>query len=261
MSLVGTSMAERGVVLIELADPATRNALTSDLVADLRAAFADFAMDTAQRVAILTGQGETFSSGGNTKAMGSARPQPLQRKEQMWSGIQALIRDLESSDKPVLAAINGPAIGAGADLAWHADIRFMAEEAWLRAGYVDLAVVPGAGAAWTLPRLVGTSMALELLWTGRRVEATEALAFGLVSRVVPRIRLLEECVDLAAAIAAKPQPAVRLVKRMVRQGSTGSLAAALDLASSHFAVLQESEDHAEALEALSERRPPSFQDR
>ncbi len=258
---VELSWPRPGVALIEIADPETRNALTAETVAGLETVLAAYDDDPAGKAAVLTGRGPVFCSGGNTKAMGSARPKPLARKEAMWRGLQALLRGLHALDKPLIAAVNGPAVGAGADLALHCDIRYVAETAYLRTGYIDLGLVPGAGAAWLLPRLVGTSRALELLWTGRRVDAAEALELGLASRVVPVDELLDASLDLAATIATKPAHVVRLVKRMVRDGASMPIGAALDLASSHFAVLQETEDHAEGVAALRERRDPRFQDR
>lgn len=261
MSGVIVSVPRAGVVLWELHDADTRNALTPEVVADLRAAVETFEREPLQRVAVLTGRGTVFCSGGNTKAMGAARPRPLERKQAMWSNIQRLIRDMAALDKPVIAAVNGPAVGAGADLALHADIRLMADDAWLRLSYVDLGVVPGGGAAWTLPRLLGTSRALELLWTGRKIDAGEAAESGLVSRVTASADLLPTTFNLAEEIASKPMASIQLIKRMVRQAADSSLPAALDLASSHFAVLQETDDHAEAIEAIRERRPPRFRDR
>ena len=170
------------------------------------------------------------------------------------------MRQVDALDKPLLAAVGGPAVGAGADLALHADIRLMARTAYLRESYVDLGVVPGAGGAFVLPRLVGTSKALELLWTGRKIGAEEALELGLAARAVEADELIPAAMELAGSIAAKPLQVLQMLKRMVRASSSMPLGVALDLASSNFAVLQETSDHAEGIRALRERRSPDFHD-
>jgi enoyl-CoA hydratase/carnithine racemase len=263
MTDVDTVLVERprpGVMLIQLDDHATRNALTPSTVGTLRATLADADADPAVKVVVLTGRGSVFCSGGNTKGMGQARPRPLERKRAMWSNVQRMFQEIHRLDMPLLVAINGPAVGAGVDLALHADIRLMAETATLRASYVDLGVVPGGGGAHVLPRIVGTARALEILWTGRTVAATEAERLGIVSHVVPDGALLEAALDLAGTIASKPLQSLQLIKRMVHQSHDVPLDAALDAASSHFAMLQETDDHAEGIAALAQRRAPTFED-
>ncbi len=249
-----------GVLLLELDDPETKNALTAEMVTELRAAFASAATDPEAKVIVLTGRGRVFSSGGNTKTMGDARPRPLERKRYMWTHVQRLFREIHLVDAPLLVAINGTAVGAGVDLALHGDLRLMAAEASLRAGYIDLGVVPGGGGAHLLPRIVGQAKALEILWTGRSVDAAEAERIGIVSRVVAADTLLDTTLELAALIATKPAQSLQLIKRMVDQSFDVPLSAALDAASSHFAVLQETDDHAEGVDALRARRTPTFRD-
>jgi 2-(1,2-epoxy-1,2-dihydrophenyl)acetyl-CoA isomerase len=257
--VVSISAPDGGIQVVSLDDAPTRNALTTEVVTGLRTALAAAESDDGVKVVVITGTGNVFCSGGNTRAMGGERPTPLVRKQTLWGANQRLMRELHQMDKPVIAAINGPAIGAGADLALHADIRFIAETAYMSWTYINLGVVPGAGGAWALPRMVGEAMALELLGTGRRVEAIEAERLG-IARVAPDARLLDTARDLAASLADKPLQALQLVKRMVRQSPSSTLDAALDAASSHFAVLQETDDHAEAIAALREKREPDFTD-
>lgn len=246
-----------GIRVIALDDAPTRNALTADVLAGLQAEFAYAGDDDAVKVIVLTGTGEIFCSGGDTRGMGGQRPPPLARKQSLWRSNQRLMRQIRATDKPIIAAINGPAIGAGADLALHADIRLIAEGAYLQWSYVRLGVVPGAGGAWALPRLVGSSVALDLLWSGRRVDAGEATNLG-IARSVAADRLGEAAVDLAESFADQPTHALQLIKRMVQQSADIPFDAALDAASSHFAVLQETDDHQEAVLALREKRAPRF---
>lgn len=259
-SPVLTSAPVPGIRLITLDDASTRNALTSETVDLLLRSIREAEEEGAVKVVVLTGAGSTFSSGGNTRGMGQARPRPLARKESLWRQNQRLVRELHAMDKPIVAAINGPAIGAGADLALHADIRLIADDAYLRWSYINLAVIPGAGGAWVLPKLVGSSRALELLWSGRRIEAEEAVSLGIAQRSVPAAQLMNAAYDLAGSFADKPLQALRLIKRMVQQSASVPLDAALDAASSHFAVLQETDDHAEAVAAMREKREPRFSD-
>lgn len=249
-----------GIRLITLDDEPTRNALTSESVDLLLEAVRDAQEDDAVKALVLTGAASTFCSGGNTRGMGQTRPRPLDRKQRLWRQNQRLVRELHATDKPIIAAINGPAIGAGADLALHADIRLIGDGAYLRWSYINLGVIPGAGGAWILPKIVGSSRALELLWSGRPVEATEAVALGVAMRSVAQTRLLDTAYELAGSFVNKPLQALRLIKRMVQQSASASLEAALDAASSHFALLQETDDHAEAVAAMREKREPSFSD-
>ena len=260
MSVVRRSPAP-GVVVLTLDDPATRNALTTRMVDQLHRELDRRSRDAECRVVILTGSSSVFSSGGDTRRMGSSRLPPAERKEAMWSGIQSLVRKIDTFEKPLIAAVNGPAVGAGLDLALHCDLRLMADDTYIRAGYIDLAVVPGAGAAYILPRMIGTSRSLELLWTGRRIHSTEAHELGLIQAAVPPAELMERAVTLASTIADKPAHAVRLIKRLVRQPPSVPLATALDLASSHFSLLQETEEHAEGVSAARARRTPRFHKR
>jgi enoyl-CoA hydratase/carnithine racemase len=161
-------------------------------------------------------------------------------------------------EAPSIAAVNGPAIGAGCDLACMCDIRIASEKAQFAESFLKLGLVPGDGGAWLLPRIVGTSMAAELTYTGETLDAQRALACGLVSRVVPHEQLLPTARALAARIAGNPPQALRLSKRLLRESQHARLPDILELSAAFQAIVHESADHAEAVRAVLERRVPTF---
>ena len=161
-------------------------------------------------------------------------------------------------DKPVIAAINGAAIGAGLDLALAMDLRFAAASARFAETYVKVGLAPGAGGAHWLPRLVGSAKALELLWTGDAFDAAEAERIGLINRVLPDDELMPQTMALARRLADGPTLAIRAIKRLVRDGVGGDLRAGLDRASATYGVLGGTADHREAVQAFIEKRPPRF---
>lgn len=219
------------------------------------------------RVVVVTGAGKAFCAGGDVKAMREGKgflgqgdeerdtySTGLARKNSLWKLIQRVPLTLEQVDKPVIAAVNGDAIGAGNDMALMCDIRIAADTARFAESYVKLGIVPGDGGAYFLPRLVGMAKALELLFTGDLIDAQEALRINMVNRVVPADQLLDETYRLARKIAAQPPLAVQMIKRAAYQSATTDLRTALDLVSSHMAVVTETEDHLEAVKALLEKR-------
>jgi enoyl-CoA hydratase/carnithine racemase len=243
-----------GVRRLRIDDAEHRNALSPDVMDDLYADLESAADDPAVRVVLLAGTGDVFCAGGDTRRMGAARPGPLEKKDYLEHGVGRLARLLFTYDKPVIAAVNGPAVGAGMDLALWCDFRVGVATSYLRGGYIDLALPPGFGAAWLLRQLVGPAHALDILLTGRKVDAAEALALGLYTEVVAdQDALAARSLARAVALAAKPPAALRLTKRLVRQARDMHPFDSLDLASSHFGVLQESDEHAEAVRAMQER--------
>jgi enoyl-CoA hydratase/carnithine racemase len=164
----------------------------------------------------------------------------------------------EALEVPVIAAVNGPAIGAGCDLACMCDIRIAGESAKFAESFVKVGIVPGDGGAWLLPRAIGFSRATELALTGDMLSAEEALACGLVSRVVPDADLMTAARTVADKIAANPPHAVRMTKRLLRQSHTASLANILDMSAAMQAVAHATKDNDEAIDAFIERRSPNF---
>jgi len=159
---------------------------------------------------------------------------------------------------PVIAAVNGPAIGAGMDLTCMCDIRIASEKATFAESFVKVGIVPGDGGAWLLPRVVGMSKASEMAFTGDALTAQEALACGLVSRVVPHEALMVESYKLAERIAANPGGVLRMTKRLLREGERSTLESLLELSAGYQAIAHMSADHREAVRAFVEKRKPVF---
>jgi enoyl-CoA hydratase/carnithine racemase len=257
------SIARDGAILtITMNQPETRNALTGNTaVAEFVQACADIAQDTTVRAVILTATGPIFSSGGNVKDMArffgdTLSPEVI--REEYRNGIQRIPKALYNLDVPVICAINGPAIGAGLDLTCMCDIRIAAENATFAESFVKVGIVPGDGGAWLLPRVVGMSKASEMAFTGEALTAQEALACGLVSRVVPADALMAEARKLAAKIAANPGGVLRMTKRLLREGEHSSLESLLELSAGYQAIAHKTSDHVEAVRAFIEKRPPKF---
>lgn len=248
------------VLVITLNRPEKKNAFTPGMIDRWAHTLEQARTDPSVHVIVETGAGDAFCAGGDVGHMKERNESagPLARKSFLFEHIHRIALALEDLDKPVIAAINGPAVGAGLDLALMADIRFMAETARVSEGYIKVGLVPGDGGAYFLPRLVGVSRALELFWTGDFIDAPTALALGMVTHVVPQAQLMEETLKLAARIADGPPLAIRLTKRAVYQSLRADLRTALDLISSHLAVVSVSQDHAEGVKAFLEKRRPAF---
>ena len=159
---------------------------------------------------------------------------------------------------PTIAAVNGPAIGAGLDLVTMCDIRIASERATFAESFVKVGIVPGDGGAWLLPRAVGMAAASEMAFTGEALSATQALEYRLVSRVVPHETLLDEAMAIARKIAANPAGVLRMTKRLLREGERSSLESLLELSASYQAHAHQTADHHEAVNAFIEKRPPNF---
>ena len=210
---------------------------------------------------MLTGAGDkAFCSGIDLDSISNAHASltPLERKSQLHDEIHQVALALEALDKPVIASINGAAVGAGLDMALMCDLRIAARSARLSEGYIKVGLTPGDGGAYYLPRLVGTAKALELLLTGDMVCADEAHRIGLVNRVVDDAELGAATRVLAEQIAAAPPVTVRMIKRATYQSANADLRTSLDLISSHFAVVAATDDAAEALSAMRQKRVQTY---
>lgn len=254
---------DEGIVTLMINRAETRNPISDpDMVEAIVGALARLDADPAARVAIITGAGTAFSSGGNLKAMreggGLADRLGAITRGNYRHGIQRIPLAFEKLEVPVIAAVNGPAIGAGCDLACMCDMRIAGESARFAESFVKLGIVPGDGGAWLLPRVVGYSKACEMAFTGDALGAAEALACGLVSRVVPDAELLQTARDLARRIAANPPHAVRMTKRLMMESRHARLDTLLELSAALQALAHGTADHGEALEAMLAKRKPSF---
>lgn len=243
--------------------PAQRNPISGLDVVDAFVSLVDAAnFDIGVRAVIVTGAGPTFSAGGNIKEMAEQKGifggKPHQQRIGYKSGIQRIPRAIYDCDVPLIAAVNGPAIGAGCDLALMCDVRIASDSAFFAESFVKLGIIPGDGGAWLLPRAIGASRAAEMILTGDRIDAATALHWGLVSRVVPAETLLDAAHNLAERIATNPPHAVRMAKRLIREGQRQDLDALLELSAAFQAVVQHTRDHREAVEAFTAKRTPTF---
>jgi enoyl-CoA hydratase/carnithine racemase len=251
------------ICTITLNQPDLRNAISDeDMVEDIVAALERLNRDGRIRAAILTGAGKAFSAGGNLKKMatpgGLGGGTPQETRLAYRHGIQRIPLAFEKLEVPIIAAVNGPAIGAGCDLACMCDIRVAGESASFAESFVKIGLIPGDGGAWLLQRVIGFSRAAELTFTGEAVGAKEALAMGLVSHVVPDADLLAKARSIAEKIAANPPHAVRMAKQLMLQARQASLANILDMSAAMQAIVQTTADHKEAVEAFRQKRLPKF---
>ncbi|MFN7087133.1 MAG: enoyl-CoA hydratase-related protein [Burkholderiales bacterium] len=237
-----------------------RNALTStDLVNDIPAALAWASADPGISVLIMTGAGSAFSAGGNIKTMGErAKAAPFVLEQNYRGGVQRIPLAFESAEIPLIAAVNGPAIGAGFDLANMCDIRIGSTHAQFGETFANLGIVAGDGGGWFLQRLLGYQRAAELTFTGRIVKAAEAKELGILLEVTEPGELLARARALAAQIAAKPPQALRYAKRLLKLAQRQPLREHLEVCSAFQAICHKTEDHAEALAAFFEKRQGSF---
>ena len=257
------SIQRDGAILtLTMSQPETRNALTGNTAVDeFVQVCEDIRKDASVKVVILTAEGPIFSSGGNVKDMQRFFDDALTPdliREEYRQGIQRIPKALYHLDVPVICAINGPAIGAGLDLTCMCDIRIASEKATFAESFVRVGIVPGDGGAWLLPRAVGMARASEMAFTGEAIDAQQALAWGLVSRVVPHDDLLTQARALAAKIAANPGAVMRMTKRLLREGEHSSLESLLEISAGYQAIAHKTVDHREAVTAFIEKRAPRF---
>lgn len=246
---------EGHVAVLVMNRPETHNAVSDpDAIEALLQACADINADHAVRAAVLTGAGSAFSSGGNVKTLqdqvGSGLGLPVLSRHAYRDGIQQLPRALYELEVPVIAAVNGHAIGAGLDLACMCDVRIASSNARFACSFIKLGLIPGDGGAWLLPRVVGRSRAAELAFTGRAIDARQALLDGLVSQVVAPDELLPAALALAQEIAAHPGHALRMTKRLLREGEHSRLDSLLELSAALQALAHHTPEHQERLAAF-----------
>jgi enoyl-CoA hydratase/carnithine racemase len=236
-----------------------RNALTgTEIASDILKALSWSNASEEVSVLIMSGAGTAFSSGGNVLEMKERRGifagTVRQIQEQYRQGIQQIPLAMEAAEIPLIAAINGPAIGAGFDLACMCDLRIGSEKSVFGETFVSLGIIPGDGGAWFLQRIVGYQRAAELTLTGRLVKADEALKMGILLETVDSGVLLQRAWELAEVIAAKPPQAVRKAKRLLKFAQQGSLSDVLDLSACFQGMLHHTPDHIEAINAFLEKR-------
>lgn len=263
MSELVLSEMTDGIVTLTLNDPELRNPISGlPMVQALLDALTKAEAEPDARVIILTGAGSAFSSGGDLKKMltpdGLAGKRPTETRLNYKRGIQRLPLAFDALELPVIAAVNGAAIGAGCDLSLMCDVRIAGASARFAESFVKLGIIPGDGGAWLLPRVVGYSKAAEMALTGDMLTAEQALACGLVSNVVPDDQLMTEARAVASRIAANPPHAVRMTKRLLKAGRSSTLADLLDMSAVMQSVAHTTDDNREAITAFLDKRAPNF---
>ncbi len=250
------------VVTLTMNQPGKRNPLTGNTaVEEFVTALARIEADASVRVVIVTGAGSAFSAGGDIRTMqAQAAPDvaPARIRQDYRQGIQRLPLALFNLEVPVIAAVNGPAMGAGLDLACMCDLRIASEQAKFAESFVKLGIIPGDGGAWLLPRVIGMARAAELAFTAEVIDAQRALEWGLVSRVVPATSLMDEARSLASRIAIHPPQAMRMTKKLMREALHTRLDTLLELSAAYQALAHKTPEHAEAVDAFLEKRTPNF---
>lgn len=250
---------EAKVAVITLNRPEMMNAFTFDMVNQWADALEEYSKDDSVHCVVLSAAGQkAFCSGVDLNDLNMGESRAIDRKNDLWENVHRVALTLERLDKPMICAVNGVAVGAGMDMALMCDIRFASEKARFSEGYINVGLIPGDGGSYFLPRIVGMAKAMELLWTGDFVAAKEAKELGIVNQVYSAEELLPKTLAFAERLANSPQTALRMIKRAAHQSANLDLRTHLDLISSHFSIVRESEDHREAVAAKLEKRTPRF---
>ncbi len=246
-----------GVLTITLNRPEVLNALTRQVLRDVRDVLRAAEQDAAVRCLVLTGAGRGFCSGLDLTA-GAQRDAHLSVADGVRQNYNVVVKGIRAIEKPVIAALNGVAAGAGMSIALACDIRMASEVAWFMPGFVRIGLIPDSGGTLFLPMLVGYAKAAELAFTGDRVDATEAHGLGLVNDVMPAAALMERTHALAARLAALPTRAIGLTKRAFNQSVMPHLDTVLDYEAEIQEIAAHTDDHREGIAAFREQRQPQF---
>jgi enoyl-CoA hydratase/carnithine racemase len=260
-----TSSREGAVVTIVINDPAGHNTISPQLIQGLVSACAAVDADPTVGCVILTAVGDIFCAGGNIKAMyareGHFAGNAAEIRRSYITGVQSIARALFAIEVPVIAAVNGAAMGAGLDIAMMCPIRIACDHARFAESFINLGLTSAAGGAWFLARGIGGSAAAEMTLTGDRVDAQDALRLGIVSRVVRADDLLPTAQAIAARIVRHPIQSIRLNTRLLRESARLDLTASLELAAAMQAIVQQTDDQYEAVAATVEKRKPQYKGR
>lgn len=256
------------IATITLNRPEAFNAFSEEMIVSWIKALEEVRDNDDIYVVILKGNGKSFCAGGDVKAMTAGKgfyeseedftSTALARKNSLWKRVQRIPLLLEEIDKPIIAQMQGYSMGAGLDMALMCDIRIAAQSAKFAESYINVGIVPGDGAAYFLPRIVGVDKALDLLWTAKILAADEAKEMGLVTFVVPDEELASFALEYAHKIAGGPNEAIKIIKRAVYQSQTMSLRSSLDYISSKMGLVTELQDHQEGVQAVLEKRKATF---
>lgn len=255
---------KRGAILIWTLDREARLNALPDLGDgdEVAAACERVNADPSIRCVVLTGAGRAFSAGGDLTAMRDRRDlfegSGAAIRERYRRVVHRIVRSLYGLEVPLIAAVNGPAMGLGCDIAGLGDIRIASERASFGVPFLKLGIIPGDGGSWLLPRNIGYARAAELLFTARSIDATTAAEWGLVNRVVAHDDLMTEALAVAAQVAAQPPQALRMAKTLLRQGRDTTFDQMLEMSAAMQALAHLTEDHHEGVAAVLEKRPCDF---
>ena len=255
---------KRGAILIWTLDREARLNALPDLGDgdEVAAACERVNADPSIRCVVLTGAGRAFSAGGDLTAMRDRRDlfegSGAAIRERYRRVVHRIVRSLYGLEVPLIAAVNGPAMGLGCDIAGLGDIRIASERASFGVPFLKLGIIPGDGGSWLLPRNIGYARAAELLFTARSIDAATAAEWGLVNRVVAHEDLMTEALAVAAQVAAQPPQALRMAKTLLRQGRDPTFAQMLVMSAAMQALAHLTEDHQEGVAAVLEKRPGDF---
>ena len=252
------------IATITLNRPEARNATTAGMMGEWVEAIEDARLDNDVRVLVVTGAGTAFCAGADVKGLASGTLQktsPAETRNNWRNGSHRIPRALVAFDKPYIGAINGPAVGYGMDLASMCDIRIASDRARASMGYVRMGVAPGGGGCYYLPRIIGMARALELIWTGRWIDAQEMLQMGYVSRVVPHDELLAATGELASELAKGPPVGIQFAKRLAYRSWDLDLNSFLEMNELVKVINWTTEDSMEGPRAWAEKRAPFFKGR
>lgn len=248
---------------ILISNSSAANALSLEVIDELEKSLYQADKDNKVRVIILTGEGKFFSAGGDIKRMqnkeGMFSGEGNELRENYKYGIQRLPLMMESLETPIIAMINGPAVGAGCDLSCMCDFRLAKSDAVFSVSFTKIGLIPGDGGTYFLPRIVGLPKATEMILTGDKYSGSEVVSMGLVHSIFESGKELEvACYDLAKRIAKNSPMAVSMAKRALRHSLQTQLTTQLDLLNAYQGICQTSNDHQEGLRSLFDRNSPSF---
>ena len=247
--LVHLDSSDDGITLVRLDNPPV-NALSVALLAEIAAVATAIARDDTVKTVVVTGEGKAFAAGADISEFGGSA-----RAREITDGFRAAFDAVATVPRPVIAAINGVALGGGMELALACDLRVVADKARMGQPEILLGIIPGAGGTQRLPRLVGAARAKELIWSGRQVGADEALAIGLADRVAPAGEVVDNALAWASELAAGAVAAMGLAKRVIDRGFDGPLSAGLDVESDAFVEVFATEDATTGVRSFLEHGP------
>jgi 2-(1,2-epoxy-1,2-dihydrophenyl)acetyl-CoA isomerase len=247
-----------GVQTITLNQPSKFNALSNAMLRALGDALRAAERDASVRSVVLTGAGRGFCSGADISEFDLGGERPMDPGEHLRVIFNPLVSRMQAMEKPILAAINGVAAGAGLSLALACDLRYAAESARMVVAFVKIGLVPDAGLQYFLPRLVGPAKTLELSWTGDPVGAHEAYELGMLNRVLPDDQVLSYTQELAARLASGPAKTIALIKRGIHQSHELPLERVLEMEASYQTIAARDPNFAEGVAAFQAKRPPTF---